>query len=432
MRLRSGEPVTVGAEGERKVLVRKGSGTMKFVAEAEAATGESGAVVVHDPALEDPSQAFQLSRLDTPEMSHVPMGIFRQVARPDLRRPGPRPGRGRHRHRGRPGHRRRPRRAAARTRHLDRRVTSAPPPETEGDGAPDAERRRRAAQGHGLRLPRLRHLGALPALLRRAEAGRRVGDPRPPHPVDPRRLRPRAARAARPRLDPAVRRPPAARRRHHHRRPAHRDQLDDLRAGRAHRAHLRGGAGLLPQPDRHRGARAWSCSASGCARCSGPRSRIGALASVYLAIAGGVLPWISLSLAFSFGLYGLTKKKVGASLEAMHSLAAETTVLAPIAVVVLVILVARGETTFLDHGTGHTSLLVLAGRGHRRAAAPLRRRRAPPAAGDRRPDPVRHAGAPAARRGARARRARRAPGCGSASASSGWRWCCSASTRCAP
>ncbi len=88
---------------------------------------------------------------------------------------------------------------------------------------------------------------------------------------------------------------------------------------------------------------------------------IGALASVYLAVAGGVLPWIALSLAFSFGLYGLTKKKVGASLEAMHSLAAETTVLAPVAVVVLGILVARGETTFLDAGTGHTTLLVLAG-----------------------------------------------------------------------
>ena len=88
---------------------------------------------------------------------------------------------------------------------------------------------------------------------------------------------------------------------------------------------------------------------------------IGALASVYLAVAGGVLPWIALSLAFSFGLYGLTKKKVGASLDAMHSLAAETTVLAPVAVVVLSILVARGETTFLDSGSGHTSLLVLAG-----------------------------------------------------------------------
>ena len=82
VRLRSGEHVTVGAEGDRKVLVRKGSGVMKFIPEDEAATGESGAVVAHDPTLDDPSQAFQLSRLDTPEMTHVPMGIFRQVSRP--------------------------------------------------------------------------------------------------------------------------------------------------------------------------------------------------------------------------------------------------------------------------------------------------------------------------------------------------------------
>ena len=62
--------------------MRKGSGVMKFIDEAEAETGEKGAVVVHDPTLDDPSQAFQLSRLDTPEMTHVPMGIFRQVERP--------------------------------------------------------------------------------------------------------------------------------------------------------------------------------------------------------------------------------------------------------------------------------------------------------------------------------------------------------------
>ena len=75
-------PSPWGAEGDRKVLVRKGSGVMKFVDEAEAETGEKGAVVVHDPALDDPSQAFQLSRLDSPEMTHVPMGVFRQVQRP--------------------------------------------------------------------------------------------------------------------------------------------------------------------------------------------------------------------------------------------------------------------------------------------------------------------------------------------------------------
>ena len=82
VRLRAGEPVTVGLPDHRKVLVRKGSGTMKFVDEDLAATGEAGAVVVHDPTLEDPAQAFQLSRLDSPELLHVPMGIFRSVNRP--------------------------------------------------------------------------------------------------------------------------------------------------------------------------------------------------------------------------------------------------------------------------------------------------------------------------------------------------------------
>ncbi len=88
---------------------------------------------------------------------------------------------------------------------------------------------------------------------------------------------------------------------------------------------------------------------------------VGAVASVYLAVAGGVVPWIPLVLAFSFGLYGLTKKKVGASLDAMHSLAAETAVLAPVAVVVLLVLSAQGTTTFTGQGAGHTSLLVLSG-----------------------------------------------------------------------
>ena len=94
----------------------------------------------------------------------------------------------------------------------------------------------------------------------------------------------------------------------------------------------------------------------------------GAFAAVYLAVAGGVLPWIALTLAFSFGLYGLTKKKVGASLEAMHSLTAETAVLAPVAAVMLVVLTARGDTTFTTQGTWHTGLLVAAGA---MTAAPL-------------------------------------------------------------
>jgi chloramphenicol-sensitive protein RarD len=88
---------------------------------------------------------------------------------------------------------------------------------------------------------------------------------------------------------------------------------------------------------------------------------IGFVAAVYLTVAGGVVPWIPLALAFSFGLYGLTKKRVGASLQALHSLAAETALLAPVAVAVLFVLGARGVTTFTGHGGWHTALLVLAG-----------------------------------------------------------------------
>lgn len=88
---------------------------------------------------------------------------------------------------------------------------------------------------------------------------------------------------------------------------------------------------------------------------------IGAVAGLYLSVASGSVPWIALSLACSFGLYGLVKKKLGASLDAMHSLAAETAVLAPMAVVLLVVLTSRGSTTFTTEAGGHTALLVLSG-----------------------------------------------------------------------
>ena len=63
----------------RQVLVRGEGGAMKFVPEAEA---DGADVVVHDAGADDPSQAFAISRLDSPEMTHVPMGVFRSVSRP--------------------------------------------------------------------------------------------------------------------------------------------------------------------------------------------------------------------------------------------------------------------------------------------------------------------------------------------------------------
>ena len=88
---------------------------------------------------------------------------------------------------------------------------------------------------------------------------------------------------------------------------------------------------------------------------------IGALAVVVMAVAGGGFPVIAFSLALTFGLYGLIKKKVGASLNALHSLSAETAVLAPIAIGLLWWIGRSGQSTLGNHGVGHTALLVLAG-----------------------------------------------------------------------
>ena len=88
---------------------------------------------------------------------------------------------------------------------------------------------------------------------------------------------------------------------------------------------------------------------------------IGAVAALYLSFAAGSVPVVALVLAASFGLYGLVKKKVGASLEAMQSLNAETLVLAPIALLLLGFLTAQGSTTFTTEGPWHTALLVLSG-----------------------------------------------------------------------
>ncbi len=77
--LRDEEPVCRGPESAREVLVRRAGGGMDFVPESESAGLD---VVVHDVGADDPSQAFALSRLDSPDMAHVPMGVFRSIERP--------------------------------------------------------------------------------------------------------------------------------------------------------------------------------------------------------------------------------------------------------------------------------------------------------------------------------------------------------------
>lgn len=88
---------------------------------------------------------------------------------------------------------------------------------------------------------------------------------------------------------------------------------------------------------------------------------VGALAALYLTFAGGGLPWISLVLAGSFGGYGLTKKKLGATLPALGSLSAETIFLLPAALGLLWWVGADGSTTFTTDAPWHPILLVSAG-----------------------------------------------------------------------
>jgi chloramphenicol-sensitive protein RarD len=83
------------------------------------------------------------------------------------------------------------------------------------------------------------------------------------------------------------------------------------------------------------------------------------LGVVYLAITYGSLPWISLVLAFTFGMYGLIKKS--ASLESMHGFSLETAVLFLPALGFLFYQGASGQGAFTQYGTLVTLLLILAG-----------------------------------------------------------------------
>lgn len=71
------------------------------------------------------------------------------------------------------------------------------------------------------------------------------------------------------------------------------------------------------------------------------------------------IPWIALTLAFSFGFYGLTRKRLG--LHAVGGLALETMILSPAALAWLVWLAHSGKMQFFHAGAGISLLLMMAG-----------------------------------------------------------------------
>lgn len=88
---------------------------------------------------------------------------------------------------------------------------------------------------------------------------------------------------------------------------------------------------------------------------------IAAAAVLVIIIGYGAFPWIALTLAASFGTYGLVKKKVGPSVDAVSGLTLETLWLSPIAVVVLVVVGATEGLTMGANGWQHAVLLSLTG-----------------------------------------------------------------------
>jgi len=79
----------------------------------------------------------------------------------------------------------------------------------------------------------------------------------------------------------------------------------------------------------------------------------------YLTVAYGRLPWIALSLAFSFGFYGFVKKL--APLGSLYGLTLETGIVFPIALLYLAFVALSGTGAFSHEGAQIDLLLIGAG-----------------------------------------------------------------------
>jgi chloramphenicol-sensitive protein RarD len=86
---------------------------------------------------------------------------------------------------------------------------------------------------------------------------------------------------------------------------------------------------------------------------------VAGLAVVVLTVGYGRLPWVALVLAFSFGSYGLCKKRAGAP--AIESVTFEALLVGPLAFGYLVWLDATSGSAFASHGAWHAVLFATTG-----------------------------------------------------------------------
>ena len=86
---------------------------------------------------------------------------------------------------------------------------------------------------------------------------------------------------------------------------------------------------------------------------------LAALGVLWLTLNVGHLPWIAISLALSFGTYGLIRKQV--AVDSVAGLAVETLLIAPIMLVYLAWTLHSGSFSFGQHGLKVDLLLVASG-----------------------------------------------------------------------
>jgi chloramphenicol-sensitive protein RarD len=86
---------------------------------------------------------------------------------------------------------------------------------------------------------------------------------------------------------------------------------------------------------------------------------IATIGVLVLTFSGGQFPTIALTLAFSFSVYGVIRKRI--VIGAMPGLFVETILLLPIAMAGLGWMIYTGQSAFRSEGIGITTLLVLAG-----------------------------------------------------------------------
>lgn len=80
------------------------------------------------------------------------------------------------------------------------------------------------------------------------------------------------------------------------------------------------------------------------------------LGVIYMSLGVGHIPWLALTLAVTFGVYGLIKKTI--NIDATYALAVETAVLAPIALLYILYLNASGVNT-LNFGLNRDTMFTM-------------------------------------------------------------------------